>query len=108
MGYKLFCSIAAYILKSMVYLLNIYSWLIVFDATLRLFTRPKDKVTELRLLLKRMADPINNIFRKMLRKMGSSGMPVDISPMVSLIAVWVVSNILNHLAGYYFGLASHG
>ena len=96
--------ILASLMKRIVFFLNIYSWLIVIDATLTIFSRPKDKDIRLKRLLKKIADPINNVFRKVLRQLGSAAMPVDISPLLSLIAIWIVSGLINLASERFYEL----
>lgn len=96
--------IVASLLKGMVFFLHLYSWLIVIDAAFTLFTRPRDKDTRLKQVLRKMADPINNVFRRLLRKMGAATMPVDISPMLSLISLWVLSGLFRKLSNGFYEL----
>jgi uncharacterized protein YggT (Ycf19 family) len=89
--------IILYTLKGIVIFLNIYSWFIVLDAAFTLFSRPKDKDNRLKLILRKIVDPVNNIFRKELRKRGTVAMPADISPLLSLIVIWIVIGFFNLL-----------
>jgi uncharacterized protein YggT (Ycf19 family) len=90
--------IAASLLKGAVLFLYVYSWLIVIQSALLVFTRPKDKESKALLLLRRAAEPVNGPFRRLLHRTEASKMPVDISPMLSLAALWVLSQLLNQLA----------
>jgi uncharacterized protein YggT (Ycf19 family) len=97
--------VLASILEGIVLFLYLYSWIIVISATLTLFTRPKDNPSKVKDLLKRMTDPVNDIFRKLIRTFGSGRMIIDISPILSLILVWVISGLLNKLAMHFKNLA---
>ncbi|MGI6538697.1 MAG: YggT family protein [Caldicoprobacterales bacterium] len=86
------------LLKGMALFLYLYSWLIVIEGFLTIFSRPKDKYAEWKTVLKKMTDPINNIFRRVARTMGGAKMPIDLSPIVSLIILWMLSEFLLQLA----------
>jgi len=88
----------------MVYILNLYSWIIVVNTVLTLFTRPKDKDNDVKILFRKLTDPVNNIFRKFLRSLGWYGRPVDVSPMLSLIAIWIAMMMLQELSRLFAGL----
>ncbi|HHU48422.1 MAG: YggT family protein [Caldicoprobacterales bacterium] len=88
-------TITACFLKGVMLFLNLYSWLIVIDVTYALFTKPKDKNSRPMQVLRNMTDPVNNVFRRMLRRHGVVNMPVDISPLLSLIAIWVIYQLFN-------------
>ncbi|MDD4680168.1 MAG: YggT family protein [Clostridia bacterium] len=96
--------ILASALKGIVLFLHLYSWLIVISAALTLFTRQKDKPGKVKITLKKLTDPINNIFREMMSKPGGKRIPIDISPILSLILIWVISGLLIHLAEYFYHL----
>jgi uncharacterized protein YggT (Ycf19 family) len=96
--------IVASLLRGMVLFLNLYSWLIVIDAAFTLFTKPKDGSTRLKQVLREMTDPINNVSRKLLQKFGATLMPIDISPMLSLIFLWVLSGLFRNLSHRYYEL----
>ena len=91
-------------LEGIVLFLHLYSWIIVISATLTLFTRLKDKPSKVKNKLKSLADPINNIFRELIHKINGRRMIIDISPILSLILIWVISGLLTQLAKYFYSL----
>ena len=86
--------IIASVLKGLLLFLNLYSWIIVADAVFTIFTRPKNRDNILKQILRRIADPLNRVFRKALRKL-SAAMPVDLSPMLSLVAIWILYQLIH-------------
>ena len=90
--------IVASLLKAVALFLDVWSWLIFIQSAFTIFARPKDKESKAVKLLSRMTEPVNGLFRRLLRRTGVYGMPVDISPMLSLIALWAFSRLLNQLA----------
>lgn len=94
----MFFQIVALMLDGAVLFLNVYSWLIVIHSAFTVFKRPKDKETKALMLLGRITEPVNGPFRRLLHSLGASKMPVDLSPLLSLAAVWVLSQLLNQLA----------
>mgnify|MGYP000898253824 CR=1 FL=1 len=91
------------LLKGAALFLDIWSWLIFIHSALTVFARPKDKESKIVKLLGRMTEPINAPFRRLLKRMGTYGMPLDLSPMLSLIALWALSRLLNQLAANLAG-----
>jgi len=96
--------IIAFLLKGIILFLNFYSWIIVVDAVFILFTRPKDKNNRVKQILRKITNPINNVFRKALRYIGAATAPVDFSPMLSLIVIWIVTQLINQLYKYFINL----
>jgi uncharacterized protein YggT (Ycf19 family) len=90
--------IAASLLKGAVLFLDAFSWLIVIQSALTVFARPKDKSSKAAILLKRITEPVNIPFRRLMNRLGASRMPVDISPMLSLAALWILARVLEHFA----------
>jgi uncharacterized protein YggT (Ycf19 family) len=88
----------ASLLKRIVLFLDIWSWLILIQSALTIFTHPGDQESRAVKLLTRITEPINGPFRRLLKKTGVLGMPVDMSPMLSLITLWVLSRLLNLLS----------
>ena len=88
----------ASLLKRIVLFLDIWSWLILIQSALTIFVRPADQESRIVKLLTRITEPINGPFRRLLKKTGVLGMPVDLSPMLSLIALWALSRLLNQLS----------
>ena len=99
-------SFIAALLKRIADILYLYSWLIVLNTALTLFTRVKDmnKDNYIKNLLKKLTDPVNNVFRYILRTLGWYAMPLDLSPMLSIIAVWVVQALLLKLSALFAGM----
>ena len=89
-------------LEGIVLFLHLYSWVIVISATLTLFTRPKDKPSKVKNMLKKLTDPVNDIFREVIHKLSGKRMFIDISPILSLILIWVISGLLTQLAKYFY------
>jgi uncharacterized protein YggT (Ycf19 family) len=94
----LFNQIAASMLKGAALFLYAYSWLIALQAALTIFERPNSQKFRFSKFLNSISEPVNNPFRKLLRRWGASRMPVDLSPMLSLIALWALSRLLNKIA----------
>lgn len=94
----MFSTVAASLLEGAALFLDAYSWLIVIHSALTVFTRPKDKRSKAAVLLKRITEPVNGPFRRLMARLGTSGMPVDISPMLSLAALWILARILEQFA----------
>ena len=88
-------------IEGIVLFLQLYSWIIVISATLTLFTRPKDKPSKVKNTLKKITDPVNNIFRELIGRLSGKRIIIDISPILSLILIWVISGLLSHLAKYF-------
>jgi uncharacterized protein YggT (Ycf19 family) len=89
-------------LEGIVLFLHLYSWTIVISATLTLFTRPKDKTSKVKNMLKKLTDPVNNIFRQLIQRLNGEKMVIDISPILSLILIWMISGLLTQLAKYFY------
>ena len=97
--------VLASLLEGVVYFLYLYSWLIVLAGALNLFTRVKDKPGKMKVLLKRLTDPVNDVFRRLLAKLSGRRIPIDVSPILSLIFIWVLSGLMSQLSEYFLSLA---
>jgi len=97
----LFNQIAAAMLKGAALALYVYSWLIALEAAFTIFERPNSKKHGIVKFFNSISDLINNPFRKLLKRWGAVGMPVDLSPFLSLTVLWVLSRFLNKIAENY-------
>ncbi len=84
---------------SIILFLNIVSWVIVANSLLSFFMDPKHRI---RVLLGRITNPILAPFRLLTRRMGPSRMPLDFSPMLALIAIWILISIIERFSAYLY------
>lgn len=71
------------------------SWVVTFRGSLP-YNRPVRAVTG---FLDETVNPYVNLFRRVLPSIGAGGMAIDLSPMVALIALFIVRAIVVGLIG---------
>jgi YggT family protein len=71
------------------------SWVVTFRGSLP-YNRPVRAVTG---FLDETVNPYLNLFRRVLPSVGAGGMAIDLSPMIALIALFVVRAIVVGLIG---------
>lgn len=91
------------LVNGLIWFLNLISWLIVVSAVLSFFLHPRHRV---QVLLRRITEPFVLPFRLLLRRfMGRAPrMPLDLSPLLALIGLWVLMSILQRLSFYILRL----
>lgn len=83
------------LIQGMIMFLNIFSWVIVINAVLSFFMSPRHRV---RILLRKLTEPLVGPFRLLTRRMNTSGLPFDFSPMLALIAIWLMISVLQRIS----------
>jgi uncharacterized protein YggT (Ycf19 family) len=87
------------LIEGVILFLNIYSWIIVINSLLSFILDPRHRV---RMFLKRITDPILAPFRMLAQRMGAFQLPIDFTPMLALICIWLLISLLNRLSFYLY------
>lgn len=79
-------------------------WLIILRAVLSWFIQPHSKYYKYYYYLIRITEPLNRPFRPLVQRFMSPGMPIDLTPMLALIALQILQGLFRQLSFMTMGL----
>lgn len=82
------------VLIAFIYVLQIFSWLIVIEALLSWVVDPFHPIMQ---FIRRFTEPILDPFRRLTERMPMANMPIDISPLLAIIAIQILIAVLQGL-----------
>lgn len=82
------------LLQILSFLLQILSYAIIADALLSWFMPPNNRI---RMVLSRICGPFVYPFRMLMRRFATTGMPIDISPLLAYLAISLLQGIIRQL-----------
>lgn len=86
--------LARAIISAFIYLLQIFSWLIVIEALLSWVVDPMHPIME---FIRRFTEPILIPFRRLTERLPMADLPIDISPLLALIIIQIIIAVLQGL-----------
>ncbi|MFY9177664.1 MAG: YggT family protein [Caldicoprobacterales bacterium] len=82
------------LIVSLIWFINILSWAIIINSLLSWVLEPMHPV---RVFLGRFIEPIVAPFRTLTRRLNTSGIPIDFSPLFAYITLSIIASILRGL-----------
>jgi YggT family protein len=82
------------VIVAFIYLLQIFSWLIVIEALLSWIVDPFHPIMQ---FIRRFTEPILDPFRRLTERMPMADLPIDISPLLAIIAIQILIAVLQGL-----------
>lgn len=82
------------VIVAFIYLLQIFSWLIVAEALLSWIVDPFHPIMQ---FIRRFTEPILDPFRRLTERMPMANLPIDISPLLAIIAIQILIAVLQGL-----------
>jgi len=82
------------IIIAFIYVLQIFSWLIVIEALLSWLVDPMHPIMQ---FMRRFTEPILAPFRMLTERMPMANLPLDISPLLAIIVIQIVIAVLQNL-----------
>jgi YggT family protein len=79
---------------SVIWFINILSWAIIINSLLSWVLDPMHPI---RVFLGRFIEPIVAPFRNLSRRLNTSGIPIDFSPLFAYLALSIISSLLRGL-----------
>ncbi|AEE96539.1 YggT family protein [Mahella australiensis] len=83
------------VIVAFIYLLQIFSWLIVIEALLSWVVDPFHPIMQ---FIRRFTEPILDPFRRLTERMPMANLPIDISPLLAIIVIQILIAVLQGLA----------
>ncbi|MBZ4664811.1 YggT family protein [Mahella sp.] len=83
------------VIVAFIYLLQIFSWLIVIEALLSWVVDPFHPIMQ---FIRRFTEPILDPFRRLTERMPTANLPIDISPLLAIIVIQILIAVLQGLA----------
>jgi YggT family protein len=82
------------VIIAFIYLLQIFSWLIVIEALLSWIVDPFHPIMQ---FIRRFTEPVLDPFRRLTEHMPMANLPIDISPLLAIIAIQILIAVLQGL-----------
>lgn len=83
-------------IKIILLVLQLYTYLILIRAVLSWFPRPtNDLLRSITGAVYALTEPYLSIFRRILPSLGAGGVGFDLSPVIGLIVILVIENVLS-------------
>jgi YggT family protein len=82
------------VIVAFIYLLQIFSWLIVIEALLSWVVDPFHPIMQ---FIRRFTEPILDPFRRLTERMPMANLPIDISPLLAIIVIQILIAVLQGL-----------
>lgn len=82
------------LIVSIIWFINILSWAIIINSLLSWVLDPMHPI---RVFLSRFIEPIVAPFRNISRRLNTSGIPIDFSPLFAYLALSIITSLLRGL-----------